>query len=259
MRLSKAGETQFKQALPHWEKAQTQLTSAAWRRARRQPHEADSKSNQRTHGQRRIIMTNAKYAKLTTGLIFVWFLFSLTASALHLFTTEPNQPPLALGLAVLIPIGIFVIWSANSQPFRQFLLSLDPRTLTFVQAWRIAGFVFLVLYAYNILPGQLALPAGWGDIAIGATAPLIALKASQPQSPKEFHLLAAAWNYGPGHGSSKWRDCPADESARDRDHRDDGASHEPDSDLCRTSVSDPALHLHRPGASMAGAAVSARW
>jgi hypothetical protein len=39
-------------------------------------------------------MTNAKYAKLTTGLIFVWLLFSLTASALHLFNTSPDQPPL---------------------------------------------------------------------------------------------------------------------------------------------------------------------
>ena len=133
-------------------------------------------------------MTNAKYAKLTTGLILVWFLFSLTASALHLFKTEPDQPPLPVGLAVLIPIVIFVIWSAASQPFRQFLLSLNPRTLTFVQAWRIAGFVFLVLYAYNILPGQLALPAGWGDIAIGATAPLVALKLANPNHRKGFIL-----------------------------------------------------------------------
>jgi len=131
-------------------------------------------------------MTNAKYVKLTTGLIFVWFLFSLTASALHIFSTEPGQPPIPLGLAVLIPIGIFVIWSAASQPFRQFLLSLNPRTLTFVQAWRIAGFVFLVLYAYGILPGQLALPAGWGDIAIGATAPLVALKLADPRHKKSF-------------------------------------------------------------------------
>ena len=131
-------------------------------------------------------MTNAKYVKLTTGLIYVWFLFSLTASALHIFSTEPGQPPIPLGLAVLIPIGIFVIWSAASQPFRQFLLSLNPRTLTFVQAWRIAGFVFLVLYAYGILPGQLALPAGWGDIAIGATAPLVALKLADPRHKKSF-------------------------------------------------------------------------
>jgi hypothetical protein len=133
-------------------------------------------------------MTNAKYAKLTTRLIFVWFLFSLTASALHIFTTEPNQPPLPLGLAVLIPIAIFAIWSAVSQPFRQFLLSLNPRTLTIVQAWRIAGFVFLVLYAYKILPGQLALPAGWGDIAIGATAPFVALKLTNPDHRKGFIL-----------------------------------------------------------------------
>jgi hypothetical protein len=133
-----------------------------------------------------MIMTNAKYAKLTTSLIFVWFLFSLTASALHIFATEPNQPPLPLGLAVLIPIAIFVLWSVVSQPFRQFLLSLNPSTLTIVQAWRIAGFVFLVLYAYKILPGDLALPAGWGDIAIGATAPFVALKLANPDHRKGF-------------------------------------------------------------------------
>jgi hypothetical protein len=133
-------------------------------------------------------VTNAKYAKLTTGLIFVWFLFSLTASALHIFRTEPDQPPIPIGLAVLIPIGIFAIWSAVSQPFRKFLLSINLRALTIVQAWRIAGFVFLVLYAYGILPGELALPAGWGDIAIGATAPLVALKLANPNYRKSFIL-----------------------------------------------------------------------
>ena len=131
-------------------------------------------------------MTDEKYAKLTTSLIFVWFLFSLAASALHLFSTAPGQPPLPLGLAVLTPLVIVAVWSAASQPFRQFLLSLNPRTLTFVQAWRIAGFVFLVLYTYGILPGQLALPAGWGDVAIGATAPLVALKLVNSRYRKSF-------------------------------------------------------------------------
>jgi hypothetical protein len=58
--------------------------------------------------------------------------------------------------------------------------------LTFVQAWRIAGYVFIVLYAYNILPGNFALPAGWGDIAIGATAPFVALKLANPNHRKSF-------------------------------------------------------------------------
>jgi hypothetical protein len=131
-------------------------------------------------------MTNEKYARLTTGLIFVWFLFALIASALHLFRTAPGQPPLPFGLAVLIPVVIVAIWSAASQPFRQFLLSLNPRTLTFLQAWRIDGFVFLALYIYGILPGQLALPAGWGDVLIGVTAPFVALKLANPGNRKSF-------------------------------------------------------------------------
>src|SRR5207302_1535160 len=90
--------------------------------------------------------------------------------------TDPQVPPLALGLAVLVPIAIFLLWFAASAGFRKFALSLNPRTLTFVHSWRIAGFTFLALYAAGLLPGVFALPAGWGDIAIGATAPLAALK-----------------------------------------------------------------------------------
>ena len=131
-------------------------------------------------------MKNANYAKLTTGLIFVWFLLSLAASAEHLFRTNPDQPPLPLGLSVLIPIGFFLAWAAASQPFRQFLLSLNPSTLTYIQAWRIAGFVFLALYSYSILPGQLALPAGWGDIVIGFTAPFVAINLANPRFRKSF-------------------------------------------------------------------------
>ena len=48
--------------------------------------------------------------------------------------------------------------------------------------------MFLVLNAYRILPGELALPAGWGDIVIGATAPLVALKFADPSYRKSFIL-----------------------------------------------------------------------
>jgi hypothetical protein len=119
-------------------------------------------------------MNNASYGRVTAGLIAVWFVFALSASALHVFKTD--LLPVALGLAVTIPIVAFLLWFATSAAFRQFALSLNPRTLTFVQCWRVAGFTFLVLYAAGILPGVFALPAGLGDIAIGATAPLVAIK-----------------------------------------------------------------------------------
>lgn len=131
-------------------------------------------------------MANAKYIKLTAGLIGAWFLVSLTISALHGFNTNPGRPPLPLGLAVVIPIGLFVLWYAVSKEFRQFVLGLNPRTLTFVHSWRLVGFMFLVLYSYGILPGLFALPAGWGDIAIGATAPFAALMLAKPAHRRSF-------------------------------------------------------------------------
>jgi len=121
-----------------------------------------------------------KYAKLSAGLIGVWFVVSVVASGLHLYRTGPNDPPLPLGLAALTPIVVFVVWFAASPEFRQFVTSLNPRILTQVQSWRIAGFAFLALAAYGILPNLFAMPAGWGDIAIGATAPFIALRLASP-------------------------------------------------------------------------------
>jgi hypothetical protein len=136
-------------------------------------------------------MTNVNYGKLTARLIAGWFSFSLIASALNVFRTDPSRPPLQLGLAVLVPIFVFLLWFAKSKPFREFLLALNPRIVTLVHAWRIGGFVFLVLYTYGILPGTFALPAGWGDIAIGATAPLVALRLANSDHRKSFVLWQA--------------------------------------------------------------------
>ena len=130
----------------------------------------------------------SKYAKLTAGLIGAWFVFSLGASALHLYKTGPNDPPLPLGLAALTPIVLFVTWFMLSAKFRAFALSLSPSVLTFVQSWRIAGFTFLALAAYGILPVLFARSAGWGDIFVGATAPLVALGLATPGHRKSFIL-----------------------------------------------------------------------
>jgi hypothetical protein len=117
----------------------------------------------------------SRYAKLTIGLIAAWFAFALSSSAMHLFQSAPGQPPLPLGLAALGPILVFLVWFAASSQFRKFLFSLSPQALTMVQTLRIVGYVFLVLATYGILPKVFALSAGWGDIAVGFTAALVAL------------------------------------------------------------------------------------
>lgn len=128
------------------------------------------------------------YGKLTAGLIAGWFIFSLSASALHLFKNDSNRIGLAVGLAALIPMVIFSLWFAASGKFRQFALSLNPRTLTAVQSWRMIGFIFVLLQAYGVLPAIFAWPAGYGDMAVGATATLVAWKLANPLHRNGFIL-----------------------------------------------------------------------
>src|SRR5260221_5411925 len=99
------------------------------------------------------VANNASYRRLTRGLIAAWFIFALSASALHLFKTDPQVPPLALGLAVVVPIAMFLLWFATSAGVRQFTLALEPRILTYVPSLRVAGFTFLAPYAHRVLAG----------------------------------------------------------------------------------------------------------
>ncbi len=125
--------------------------------------------------------TKTNYGRVVAVLIALWFVAALTASALHVFVGNPERPPLELLVAVLAPITIFTVWYFRSRSFRQYILLLNPRTLTLVHTWRLAGFVFLVLSTYKILPEFFALPAGWGDIAIGATAVPAAMLLARPE------------------------------------------------------------------------------
>lgn len=131
-------------------------------------------------------MTN--YAKLTAGLLGAWFLFSLSASALHLFVTAGNQPPIALLLAFLGPVAIFLTWYRSSDSFRSYVLALNPKTLTVLHSFRVIGYAFLILYSYHILPGLFALPAGWGDITIGVTAAFVASRLTDAEHRASFIL-----------------------------------------------------------------------
>jgi hypothetical protein len=128
------------------------------------------------------------YGKLAAGLVIAWFIFAFIASALHLFENGPQRVGIAVGMAALTPIVIFSVWFATSEQFRQFALSLNPRILTLAQTWRLLGLVFVMLESQKLLPAVFALPAGYGDIAIGATAWFAALKLANPERRNSFIL-----------------------------------------------------------------------
>lgn len=109
------------------------------------------------------------------GGIGVWFGVVFAAGAAGLFGNPLGALPRSTLLAVVVPIVAFLLLYRFSIPFRGFVLSADLRLVTLLQAWRVAGFVFLAFYAHDLLPGLFAWPAGLGDIAVGVSAPLVVL------------------------------------------------------------------------------------
>jgi hypothetical protein len=111
---------------------------------------------------------------MLVGFFFlVWFALVLGLAARGVFVTPPGMPPLGLLVGLVVPLGVFLLGYWASPSLREFILSADPRLIVGLQAWRWAGFGFLTLYTYGILPGLFAWPAGLGDMAIGVTAPLM--------------------------------------------------------------------------------------
>jgi hypothetical protein len=108
-------------------------------------------------------------------VLAVWLVLVILLGVAGEFVSPPGRPPLPIAIGAVAPIVIFFTALAWSRSFRAFVLGLDLRLITGIQAWRFAGLGFLALYAYEVLPGAFALPAGLGDMAIGFTAPWIAL------------------------------------------------------------------------------------
>ncbi|HAT36293.1 MAG TPA: hypothetical protein DCS82_11290 [Rhodospirillaceae bacterium] len=106
-------------------------------------------------------------------ILGLWFLLSLSLNFLGVFEARADAPPIAFGLSVIGPPILFGILYARWTAFRESALALDLKFLTAIQAWRLVGVMFLVLYSFDMLPGSFAWPAGVGDIIVGLYAPFV--------------------------------------------------------------------------------------
>jgi hypothetical protein len=114
-------------------------------------------------------------ARPVIAVLAAWFALAALAGYSGLLKAAPGALPIPVMLAIVPPVLAFLALYGTSAAFRGFILSLDLRLLTMVHAWRFVGFSFLVLYGYGMLPGLFAWPAGLGDMAVAATAPLVVI------------------------------------------------------------------------------------
>ena len=151
-----------------------------------------------TVSARRDEITPVDYENLLTApvLCFLasWFLAIVYLGNAGAFQPEPGEPAISILAAVILPPIAFLLSYFALPRLRVWVSRLDLVLITMLQSWRIAGALFLPLWVYGLLPGAFAIPAGFGDIAVGVAAPFVAL-AVMRKSPawkvSSYGLIAA--------------------------------------------------------------------
>jgi hypothetical protein len=105
---------------------------------------------------------------------------------------DPHSLP-PIGITLSLVLLILAVCLLVSPSLRRLLT--NQRSLILLNLWRLVGVVFLLLMANGQMPALWALPAGIGDIIVGALAPWIARHVETPQGRQRaiiFNLFGMA-------------------------------------------------------------------
>jgi hypothetical protein len=125
------------------------------------------------------------------GAILVTWLLTVLAVA---WAAPGNTVVAAPYIATLLTLGLLAgtLPLLISPTFRQLVRAIPATGLIGVHAIRVLGILFLALMDMRLLPPQFALPAGYGDIAVGllALGMVYLFTKRKPYAP----TLAIGWN-----------------------------------------------------------------
>lgn len=125
------------------------------------------------------------------AVLGAWFVAAVVLGGTGLFAGAVGPAP-AVVLGVAPPLAGGILALTLSRRLREAAVAIPQAWLVSVQTARVVGAVFLVVAARGGLPRQFALPAGWGDVAVGALAPFVALSLSRGWP--HARGAAVAWN-----------------------------------------------------------------
>ena len=120
---------------------------------------------------------------------FMWFLLALIIGASGLLASIPPPFPQAVLVSIVV---LLLIFFGKSGFFREWSLTVDMRILLLIHLTRFVGIYFLILYSRGELPYDFAVPGGWGDIIVAATAFLVLL--FSPTSGFLGFVIYFIWN-----------------------------------------------------------------
>ena len=131
---------------------------------------------------------------VASGVVLAAWAIVTTMLARRGFFAPPDltsPPPVGITLAlVLLVLAVCLLVSPSLRR-----LLTNQRNLILLNLWRLVGAVFLLLMANGQMPALWALPAGIGDVIVGALAPWIASRVDRPQGRRRaiiFNLFGMA-------------------------------------------------------------------
>jgi len=130
---------------------------------------------------------DARVAIASGMVLAVWAVVTIVLARRGLFQPPAGArvPPVGANLiVVLLALALFL--SASGSLRR---LLRNQANLIRLHLWRLEGLVFLVLMLQGRVPALWALPAGLGDLLVGATAPWVARGLEHPGGRRR----AIAW------------------------------------------------------------------
>ena len=96
----------------------------------------------------------------------------LGAANTYFAAADTAVPTVLFGLLIPLAVAAIALW--RSESIARLVSAIPLHWLVAAQGYRVAGGIFLVLWADGRLPWQFALPAGIGDVATGIVAVIVA-------------------------------------------------------------------------------------
>jgi hypothetical protein len=108
------------------------------------------------------------------GVFALWFALAAALATSDVFASpSANLPVLPGFFAAAVIAGLLAF--RFSATLRKAADAVPPYWLIGIQVFRVLGLVFIAQLALGGLAPGFALPAGWGDFAVGLLAPVVAL------------------------------------------------------------------------------------
>jgi len=96
----------------------------------------------------------------------------LGAANTYFAAADTAVPTVLFGLLIPLAVAAIALW--RSESIARLVSAIPLHWLVAAQVYRVAGGIFLVLWADGRLPWQFALPAGIGDVTTGIVAVVVA-------------------------------------------------------------------------------------